>query len=355
MKEEKYINQLFKTAREEAPQKSYEEVAQQFENSLAPVSFLGSTKAYLSKFINLNLLVMITTVSTLVLAIFWAVTSKESICSNNSTPTDNQNLGTITSIEPSVNIVEKTIPFKEAAESSLPITISTKIQQKGSRKRTNAGVKNKPVKEKVQLQKKIITPSTTMASTKVISEVKQRKEEASKEKDALLDEADTSNTSPHLVVYTPENKTIDTPKIALETPKNNTSTKDVASAQEVVFLLSRTDSEIVTNIFVETIRAYGFESYLGVGKRKKGIINKLNLRIEHAKGLNWRLKLQGFQYLEIKILLDEHENPYGITYRLNQKGEFAKRLTLMEKGKSFHRFSNDNSKGKHQFIKSIHQ
>lgn len=352
MKEEKYINQLFKTAREEAPQKSYEEVAQQFENSLAPVSFLGSTKAYLSKFINLNLLIMITTISTLVLAIFWVITPTSESISINVPPFENQELSGINTSEPSVNIEESTISFKEAEQRSLRTAISDKIQQEGSRKGISTVVKDKAVKEIRQLQKRIITPSTTIVSKEVNPEIKQREEQIIKGKSTATDELDTSNTVPHLVVYTPENKTVSAKKITFETPKNNTPAQEVSSAQEVVFLLSRTDSEKVTNIFVETIRAYGFESYLGVGKRKKGNINKLNLRIEHAKGLNWRLKLQGFQQLEIKILLDENKNPYGITYRLNQKGQFAKRLTLMERGKSFHKFSSDdNSKGRHQYTK----
>ena len=65
--EEKYIDSLFKAAKNESPKRSFEEVAQQFEQTIIATPTTTSWLKLFPKFINLNTLLM-TTISSLILA-----------------------------------------------------------------------------------------------------------------------------------------------------------------------------------------------------------------------------------------------------------------------------------------------
>ena len=133
-------------------------------------------------------------------------------------------------------------------------------------------------------------------------------------------------------------------KDVLVTPsKKSKTTRDL--------LLSKRDKEKAINSFVRELEAHGIETNLVIDKKVKGVIKKLTLQLAHQRGLKWEIKLQEFDHLEIKFLLNENKQLEGITYRLNQVGDFADFLTLRHKAKSFHKFGKKGTR--HRHIKSL--
>ena len=384
MNKRKNIDQLFKAAKEETPKKTFEEVSQKFEHSLMPNTTID-TQTYLSNF---NLLIVAVISMSLAVALFWGFpSSTESVIDSTSNP-----------ITQATNIIELQNPTYDTI-TSMPAPTPEKIVVSKLKQRTPEHTNTASSKTfegyhtiKTDTQKNTTNDTITSMSAPtpeeiVVSKPKQRTPEHTNTASSKTFEGhrtiktDTQKniTNTSAVMMLSENdssKKRETPLIASSPTKDDfTIIKDTLSSSAIKanqaikpsntiasqtkvnkpkdvlitpykasktkrdLLLSKRDKDEVINSFVSVLEAYGIETNIVINKKVNLVIKKLTLQLAHSKGLEWQIKLQSFDYLEIRLLLNEKEELEGITYRLNQVGAFADFLTLKHKAKSVHKFS----------------
>ena len=341
MKEIKNIDQLFKAAKEETPQRTFEEVSQKFEHSLKPNTTID-VQTYLSNF---NLLIMAVITTALAVALFWGFPlSTESVTDPASNPItqltktielQKNNYDTIASIPaPTPEEIVLSKPIERPSEPTITATSKT-LESKNTLKRDT---------------KEIITNTSTVT---MLSE-----NDSPKKRDTPL--VASSSINDHFI----ESDTLRSSTVNLATqtikPSNPVTVPTEVNQSKDVLITPSNPSKITKNLllskrnkgnelasFVKGLQAYGLETKIELLTQEKGMIKKITLQLAHPKGLEWEIKLKAFDYLEIKFLLNEKEEIEGITYRLNQVGDFADFLTLRHKAKSFHKFGKKGTRHRH--------
>lgn len=333
MNKRKNIDQLFKAAKEETPQRTFEEVSQKFEHSLMPNTTVDM-QTYLSNF---NLLIVAVVTTSLAVALFWGFPlSTESVIDSTS--------NTITQ---ATNIIELQNPTYDTV-TSMPAPTPEEIVVSKPKQRTPEHTNTANAKTfegyhtvTTDTNKKSTNTSTVMILSENDSSKKREppliasspiKDDFTIIKDTLSSPAIKANQAMKPSNTIASQTKVNKPKDVLITPYKASKTKRD-------LLLSAKDNEVVINSFVSMLEAYGIETNLVINKKVNMVVKKLTLQLAHPKGLEWQMKLQSFDYLEIRLLLNEKEELEGITYRLNQVGAFADFLTLKHKAKSVHKFS----------------
>lgn len=348
-KEEKYINHLFELAKNDPPKRSFEEIATQFENSVGtPIPTSPSWKTLLTKSIHLNTILMFSTGSLLALLFLWFGTTSteqtlvienqeplltESVTTGNSSPSLPSNYQSFTQNESQQNE-----GIKNASSGKIVMT-------KETTEITLSNLVTKP------LSPPIIPSPTTSEMQPIQNEglqsiaVANASERKAAHAPTPLSSSQESTASPIPITSAP----ISSQQLLPSSSSNGKiKKKELTDAREILFSLKYTDSEKTTAAFLDMIRAYGFKISERIS-RGSNKIHKINLHFTHYKGLDWKMKLRNFEALEINVILDEHKDPIGITYRLNQTGKFCKPIKLHDIAKSNHKFSKVRSKGNHTF------
>jgi len=307
MKEIKDIDQLFKAAKEEVPQRTFEEVSKKFKHSLVPKTKID----FRNYFSNFNLFIMTIITIPLAVALYFGFSQS-------------------TEAEP-----KKTIP--ENFNTAIPKTIEPHQKFKSDIKENMTNESTEKMSSKNDSSKKRNTPVV----------------DSSPDKDDFIAELDTPNSS-GISVNQPiktsnsvnvQREVINPKEVEIKSPKLSNTASDL--------LLSKTDKEEAINSFVNELESYGIETYIVINKKIKGVNKKITLLLTHREGLKWEMKLQDFDYLEFKFLFNDKEEIEGISYRLNQAGKFTDPLTLKHKAKSVHKFG--KKRGKHQFTRNLYR
>lgn len=335
--EEKYINQLFQAARNEAPKRSFEEVVTHFEKTIVSTPIdTGWSKLYV-KYFSLNTL-LLTVIGSLGIAGFLWLTPSHA---TQTAPLTEIKASPI--IDKKVNKEEKLRTIQQSKNNKL---IKKEIQPKlitiPKEKQplkvdlTNKRVQKKEVSSEEQAQKTI--KSVTNTITKTIS-----KKEAS---------VTTSNTpNPKEIIVTATTVTNSSVAIIDSIAPVVTKIKLPNKKSELLQLKNIADEKTVTT-FLESIRSYGFNLTEKIN-RNSGKIERINLHISLYNGLDWKIKLRNFEVFELKILLDEYKNPVGLAYRLSKTGKFSEVIALNSRARSTHKFSKNGGTGSHSFTKSF--
>jgi hypothetical protein len=103
----------------------------------------------------------------------------------------------------------------------------------------------------------------------------------------------------------------------------------VPSREEILFTIYSTDGPEKKTQIIEGMKKYGIRAKLNLQyNSQKSIIEKLTLDLSYRKRLDWRMKLSGFDVMEIKLLLDAKGMPASLSYRLNDQKEFSEPIGI---------------------------
>lgn len=338
--EEKYINNLFRTAKNEPPKRSYKEVVNHLEKTIVTTSLGTGWSNSLLKYMNLNLL-LITIISSLIIAGFsWmnAITSEQTI--------------PLEKVAETIKF-EQSLPQQKELDPNIPanntiISIPAQLSTVKAKKE-NLSTSKIPA-QKIAQKKEVFLP---ISITKIINPKKEQ----------LTSNKNLSVTAVEKKLPLPA---IPTKAIAKETSfsiANKTTTVNQTATpsatklglpveQSKLLRLRHSDNEKIATTFLEKVRSYGFGVTEKVN-RNSGKIERVNLHISLYKGLDWKVKLKNFEVFELKILLDEYKNPIGLAYRLSDTAKFSEMISLKSRARSSHKFSKNNDKGHHTFTKYI--
>lgn len=337
---EKYINNLFKAARNELPKRSYKEVANHFEKTIIKTPIATGCSKSLLKYVNLNTLFMTTICSLIIAGFLWSNATN----------------------------IEQTIPLDKVAETTkseqgIPQQkeVSLHIQTKDKTTTINPTQSSILKVEKKSLAtnsitQKVVQKKEASLSNPIIKTVIQKKEQLASLDDLSLKKI--AKTASQLTIPSTTATEETTAKVTSDNiTDNQTNTPsitkvEVSSEQSKLFRLTYTDNEKVATTFLEKIRYYGFSVTEKIN-RNSGKIDRINLHIGLYKGLDWKIKLKNFEVFELKILLDEYKDPIGLSYRLSDNDKFSAMISLKSRARSNHKFSKNNSNGHHSFTKYI--
>ncbi|MFK7982700.1 MAG: hypothetical protein AB8G86_22160 [Saprospiraceae bacterium] len=336
--EEKYINQLFKAAKNEAPKRSFEEVATHFEKTIVttPVA-TGWSKLYV-KYFSLNTLLLAVIGSLGIAGFLWL------------TPTPITQSAPLTE-KKAIPIIDKKIK-KEEQSRTIQLPSNNNLVKKEAqpkeiiipkeKKELKADLTNKkaPIKEGLSVappQKIAKSSPNTLAKTTT-------------KKEAITTTSITPN--PKEIATTPPTAT--NASVAIIDSISTVSKKiKLPSNKSELLQLKHTANEKEITTFLVRIRSYGF-SLTEKMNRNSGKIERINLHISLFNGLDWKIKLRNFEVFELKILLDEYKNPVGLSYRLSETGKFSEVIALNSRARSTHKFSKKgDGTGSHSFTKSF--
>ena len=330
--EEKYINQLFEAAKNEAPKRSFEEVATHFEKTIitTPVA-TGWSKLYV-KYFSLNT-VLLTVIGGLGIAGFlWLmptpVAQTTTLTAKKAIPINQEEKSQIIQQSNTNNLVKKEVQPKTIIipkeKSAVEVNLTNKkVPPKEVLSVAPSQQINKPIPNTIT---KTISEKATTLTTSVAPNAKEI--------------AAVTTTSAKASVATIDSLTPMPTKI--KTPNKKSE----------LLQLKHTANEQATTSFLVGIRSYGFTLKERVN-RNSGKIERINLHISLYNGLDWKIKLRNFEIFELKILLDEYKNPVGLAYRLSETSKFSEVIALNSRARSTHKFSKNGSTGSHTFTKSF--
>ena len=304
MKEDQYIESLFEAAREEAPKISFEEVAQQFEAATTPTP-IEVIKDLLTNSIHLNTIIMIISVTSIAF-IFWI---------NSSTTTETpQAYPIIKTITKQVESLKKETK-KEVIISPIVQTASTKI--KNPKHKIFSAIKKEQSDTTITISQ---TPENW-----IIEEV--------------IDIASINKVQPlkitthQIVSNTYRGK--DFELVADEQEEDLVPTNETLQSEpnlifkEVLFTLKSTDDQATAIDFGRSLTNLGLAILINPNYNANGtVLRQFTLRIRHEKGLDWKMKVNGFRTLEMKVFLNEKKQVEMLSYRFNQKGKFSKPIKV---------------------------
>lgn len=336
--EEKYINNLFEAARNESPKRSYEEVANNFEQMVTvPPTTTSWSKVFL-KFTNLNMILM-TAVSSLIIAGLYLFTptlqektiidivphmiKKSSLNSQKNSPKSNLRI-------PKKNTASPTVQTPTIQVDKNSTKLNTKIPKAPTPKQLSTIIKTR-VSTSTLKNNKLVQTSNLSKTNKI--------------------KISSPSTIPILeTMGVPTNSIIYEPNIPVNTNNTIPAKAKLQNKQAELLQLRYTDGERLTTTFLERIRSHGFSLSEKVS-RSAGKIERIKLHLTLHKGLDWKIKLQNFEVFELKILLDEHKNPVWLAYRMSETGKFSQIISLNGRARSSHKFSKKRNKGHHTFTK----
>lgn len=337
--EEKYINQLFQAARNEAPKRSFEEVATHFEKTIVPTPLTTSWSKLYVKYFSLNTL-FLTVIGSLGIAGFLWLTPSPA---TQTAPLTEIKASSI--IDKKINKEEKSRTIQQPNKNKL---VKKEIQPKvitiPKEKHplkvdlTNKRVPKKEVSSEEQAQKTI--KSVTNTITKTASKKEASVTTSSTPKPNLKEIVATATTATNSAVAIRDSVAPLSTKIKLPNKKSE------------LLQLRHTANEKTAMTFLVGIRSYGFNLTEKIN-RNSGKIERINLHISLYNGLDWKIKLRNFEIFELKILLDEYKNPVGLAYRLSETAKFSEVIALNSRARSTHKFSKKGGTGSHSFTKSF--
>lgn len=326
MNDQQFIESLFEAAKNELPQTSFEEVAASFEAS-ASIAATVSFKTWLLSNLSFNLIIMTTTLSIFITAIWFFLIPNTS---------NHQNIAeaTITNVE-----VEKSLiimPEVETDDSKIiPSVIkpahnikkTTRIIKSVQATNSNSNLDDSPSFSNLQTAPQLPTAASSIEKSATSNTIKITSPLPLKEQASLLS------------IETPIQENIKLPT-------------SLSTTQEKILTLKNTDDNKETAMFENTLTAYGFKissaDYYGGSNH----IERFVLLIKHPQGMEWQLKAKGFKQVEFKIHFDDKGEVNGLSYRFNNTKKFSKRMSLTAKGKSHYHFSKDK---KERFSSSVEE
>lgn len=352
MKEtDKYIDQLFETAKKESPKVSFEEMSQRFESAIQTPSTSPVGQSWWTPFFNLNTILMLS-IGIFTIAFFLSTFSPSTEQHSVLTEQELQKEEIITTIKAENQAVKNSdTSITEAKKTILSPTMLSK--DKGAKK---------TVIPKSNLSDSLSIPETftNLSIGKVEANDIYKDSSVLESSVALLTEAAKNNS-----YSARDKKVLDKPttdelikstNLEMQVPIPNEiieSTKEMVNSKPTLLRLHYTDSKETTQLFLYNLKQYGFKVYNSVTRNPK-YIKKIVLEITHKKGLEWKLKIRNFEDLEFKVYLDNNDQVTSITYRLNRQGDFSEPLELYHKAKSNHKFSTNNIGGNHSFTRKSH-
>ena len=338
--EEKYIDKLFKAARNEPPKRSYKEMANHFEKTIGTTSLPTGWSKSLLKYMNLNT-ILITTIGSLIIAVFlWSHTTTIE------TPITSSKETKAIEFEQSSSLKQEVPPIIQTVNKTTSIAVQPTIEKE---KRGNKLTNNNPAKKIVQQKKK----SPPISITKNTNQEKKSLILTDDLATTTIEKKVTPSVAPSTIIATAKpSSSTNTPRTVKQT--NATKATKIKSPTKPYELLrlTDTDNEKKATTFLNKIRSYGF-SLTKKMNRNSGKIERISLNISLYKGLDWKVKLKNFELFELKILLDEYKNPIGLAYRLSETTKFSETISLKSRARSSHKFSKNNDKGHHSFTKYI--
>ncbi len=332
--EEKYIDNLFKTARNESPKRSYKETANHFEKTIITTPLTPHWSKSFLKYMNLNTLLMTTIGSLIIASLLWSHTA------------------TITSSQTTKAIeIAQNPPLKKEVTPIIPATnkITSIATQSSTEKEKHPFTNSSPTQKVVQKKKK----SQPISTTKNTNQEQVFLIPTDNLVTTTVEKKVTPSTVPSTIVPTiTSSAKTNTNRTVNQTNTLSATKIKVLTEQSNLLKLTYTDNEKIVTTFLEKIRFYGFSVTEKVN-RNSGKIERINLTISLYKGLDWKIKLKNFEIFELKILLDEYKDPVGLAYRLSDTAKFSETISLKSRARSSHKFSKNNDKGHHSFTKYI--
>lgn len=282
MNEDTYIPFLFETARNEAPQLSYEDVSQSFQASLSP-GYLTTLKIWLSNY-SLNIFLLLVGITLALSSFFTLSWENEKITHEGFT-------GSVETF-----IIEPLAKQEIKKAASIPAAIEKEIQ----------------------------TPKSTPLLAIVPDEPKLSAPQASPAKDTLFSKEKSQNKSKDMLPVSIEEDSIQ------NSPKAEPHAKklpEVRTNELRLVLLREYDAEAVQN-FLNKLETSGLGIQMGRKFQKNNKdLHFFSIKFSHELGLDFELKGTGFQRFEIILQLDNKKQIQSFKYRFNE-GEFTRRIPL---------------------------
>lgn len=353
MKEtDKYIDQLFKAAKNEPPKISFEEISERFESSISSASTTPSVKSWWSHLLNLNTFIMLS-IGAIIFSLFFFTNSATNEHHSVAVEQELQKKEVLTEVISDNKTAEvSNASIEKVKQVVVPSTISPKIQDT---KKTIIS-KNNSIgsSSKIDVPANLATSSLTTTATTDVSN-----ESLTTTSEKLITGIPKNTAYSARGVDNPTKKSsdviIESTNIVVEipTPDKLKEPTEVTDSKSNTLHLHYQDSHETTQLFLSNLKQYGFKVYNRVTRNPRKI-HKIVLEIMHKDGLEWRLKLRNFEDLEFKINLDKNDKVTSITYRLNEGIFYSEPLKLYHKAKSSHRFGTKGKNGSHSFTRTSH-
>ena len=307
MKEDQYIKSLFEAANQEPPKLLFEEVAKKFEAATATTpNTIEFIKALLIKNINLNIFIMLLTGSAIAISI-WAI------------------------LTPTTNAIEADLqPVSEIVQ-PMDIRIDEEEEELNSIDQKDQ-ILDDENKQSHYINEGLQTDQTIEISKLAVEKEAAREVPSLNQDTAQLFEIGKA-TMPDSFDYQfiPNIYDGNTVQIVEEQDVENTNDPEVNFTvpepvlEEVLFTLRHTYDKSAAIDFAASLMHLGLAVLINPIYNSKGtVLQRFTLRIRHDKGMDWRMKVNGFKTLEMKVFLNEKKQVEMLSYRFNEKGKFIK-------------------------------
>ena len=309
MKEKRDIDSLFEAAKNEPPKVSFEKVANHFSNATS-WNIGNWAKEIIQTYPNLNLFIM-TTFGIIIGVAIWL-----------NSGVDSENVLQVSKDEVAVTVFDSARVGENNLQELKKVNPAKKLPK-------NEDLE-KPAIQRPQL-------AITQRNIPIEAELKDDSdslefESKSELKNANLAPEEVSDSTNSKDSETSINNVVkeDSP---LTIDEDHTDLKDAFPRKEPVFLILKTDDNQTVQSFIKDMKAYQMNVRMDLSfTRDNKFIQKMDMHFLHPKGLNWKVKITGFEQIEFKLELDEDGNPGSISYRFDPTKEFSKPLPLDTKG-----------------------
>jgi len=336
--EERIISSMFEAAREEAPQVSFEEMAEQFSKRVpvaagAEQGGMGAIKSLLLKHISLNSLLLFSLGSLALLSI--TLTSRDS------------EVVSAQGLQERVEVIEEevasnipqTVPIQDAAIEFLEQMTKQKIPVKVA-KRTLAS----PTQEKVE---PFSPPYGKPSSDTLLSSAEME------DKTGLSNGLDPQTMDAKVTPADEREKTeslMDTSAVSVgDTLKSPAMPKNVLVDERgkirdqkkvrkidingtVTLTLLNSYNHDMADQFLTQLKSYGLTIKKNRYRFRKGYIRNLFLQITHHQGLDFKLRAAKFKRLDFKLYFDQRDALIGFSYHFNHDRAKTDIISLKARG-----------------------
>ncbi len=294
MKEDKLLDNLWEAAREENPQASYEEVAKKFQAAL-PIAAGAGGMAWFGKYLSLNNIVLVSSLSLVTLATWWSLSSHSNTSSNRVNPLPVKNEEIIPPV--ALDTVEQSNPLISSDTLRSPEIQDQQVPE---------------IKEALVPAQYPDTPSQELVllEEEILAEQTPPRQELKIDSHAVLEPE--SGELPKL------------PKVELD----HTLPKWTHYQSDFTFVITKNDGEAKVQELFKQLWDWGFLLHTKSKYRfHKSQLSYLFLWLKHENGLDFKLKGEGFERLELHVRLGSQGLVETFSYRFNQE-EFTKDIPL---------------------------
>lgn len=325
-KEDRIISSLFEDARNEAPQVSFEQMAQRLAEQASvpppaePTGLSSAVRQLLLKNIGLNSIILVVGAGLVYYGLRPSTPTPELSSVTETVVAEDS----IPSALPILPIEQSLIQTQKAALPSPSLLSPKELKQKRKFKPLSPSP-NKPNPSTNQLDSTNITesdPIETDLSSTVRGSQKPWTDPAPPAGPPKMTTDSPSNPS----ITTGPNPPVgpqpaDTPFMSGFTINDKIKIDTNQIHRTTPIILKNTYNQDATREFFTLLSSYGFVLKKKRHRFKDGLVRNISLHLTHKEGLDFRLKARRFKELEFKLYFDESDQLFGFSIRMNNKQE----------------------------------